>query len=173
MSTEQNIEKNAEPLVRFQQWTSAVLRVGDGRGFIVNRRGYLGRMPVVITAAHCLVDAFLANGTQGLPLCHPGRYTEDETYKALLGPLSAGPTVWASCLFVDPIADIAVLGQPEVLIEEAAAFDTLMNSAGALAVADAPVQRQRAGDRLRGTSVRDLHAGRRPCIRVVTRRPLA
>ena len=142
MATEQNIEKNAEPLVRFEQWTSAVLRVGDGRGFVVNRRGYFGREPVVITAAHCLVDAFLANGTQGLPLCHPARYTEDETYKELLGPLSADPTVWASCLFVDPIADIAVLGQPDnqALIEEAAAFDTLMNSAGALAVADAPLQ---------------------------------
>ena len=50
--------------------------------------------------------------------------------------------VWASCLFVDPIADIAVLGQPDnqALIEEAAAFDALMVSAGTLAVAVAPLQ---------------------------------
>jgi Trypsin-like peptidase domain len=137
------VEKNVEPLVRFEQWTGAVLRVGDGRGFVVNRRKYFGCEPIVITAAHCLADAFLANGTQGLPSCHPARYTEDETYKELLGPLGADPMVWASCLFVDPIADIAVLGQPDnqALIKEAAAFDALMDSAGrTLAIADAPPQ---------------------------------
>jgi hypothetical protein len=100
MATEQNVEKNVEPLVRLEQWTSAVLRVGDGRGFVVDRRGYFGREPIVITAAHCLVDAFLANGTQGLPSCYPARYTADETYKKLLGPLGVHPTVWAACLFV-------------------------------------------------------------------------
>jgi hypothetical protein len=49
---------------------------------------------------------------------------------------------WASCLFVDPIADIAVLGQPDnqALFDEAAAFDALMDSAGTLAIADAPLQ---------------------------------
>ena len=103
---------------------------------------WLRRTPIVVTAAHCLVDAFLANGTQGLPSCHPARYTEDGTYKALLGPLGAEPTVWATCLFVDPIAGIAVLGQPDnqVLIDEAAAFDALMDSVRALAIADAPAQ---------------------------------
>jgi hypothetical protein len=122
--------------------TSAVLRVGYGRGFVVDCQGPLGREPIVITAAHCIVDAVLANGTQGLPSCHPARYTEDGTYKALLGPLGAEPAVWAACLFVDPIADIAVLGQPDnqVLIDEAAAFDVLMGSTGRLAIADAPAQ---------------------------------
>jgi len=64
------------------------------------------------------------------------------TYKALLGPLGAKPVVWAACLFVDPIADIAVLGQPDnqVLIDEAAAFDALMDSTGRLAIADASAQ---------------------------------
>ena len=122
---------------------SAVLRVGDGRGFVVECRNHLGYDErIVVTAAHCLVDVFLANGTQGLPSCHPARYTEDGTYKALLGPLGAEPTVWATCLFVDPIAGIAVLGQPDnqVLIDEAAAFDALMDSVRALAIADAPAQ---------------------------------
>ena len=128
------------------QWApraeAAVLRVGDGRGFVVDCHGSFGREPIVITAAHCIADAFLANGTQGLPSCHPARYTEDGTYKALLGPLGAEPVVWAACLFVDPIADIAVLGQPDnqVLIDEAAAFDALMDSTGRLAIADAPAQ---------------------------------
>jgi hypothetical protein len=31
----------------------------------------------------------------------------------LLGPLKGKRTVWATCLFVDQIADIAVLGQPD------------------------------------------------------------
>ena len=122
---------------------SAVLRVGDGRGFVVECRNHLGYDErIVVTAAHCLVDVFLANGTQGLPSCHPARYTEDGTYKALLGPLGAEPTVWATCLFVDPIAGIAVLGQPDnqVLIDGAAAFDALMDSVRALAIADAPAQ---------------------------------
>jgi len=39
----------------------------------------------------------------------------DRTYKRLLGTLDAKElTVWAECLFVDPIADLAVLGVPDV-----------------------------------------------------------
>jgi len=41
------------------------------------------------------------------------RYVEETTYKRLLGPLGGKRTVWAECRFVDPIADIAVLGQPD------------------------------------------------------------
>ena len=126
------------------QWArraeAAVVRVGDGRGFVVDCHGSFGREPI---AAHCIADAFLANGTQGLPSCHPARYTEDGTYKALLGPLGAEPVVWAACLFVDPIADIAVLGQPDnqVLIDEAAAFDALMDSTGGWRL---PMRRRKA-----------------------------
>ena len=45
-------------------------------------------------------------------------------------------------MFVDPIADIAVLGQPDnqALIDEAAAFDALTNITGRLAIADASAQ---------------------------------
>jgi hypothetical protein len=141
------VAQNTLSASAIEQWArrahNAVLRVGDGRGFAVECRNHLGYCePIIITAAHCIVDAFLANGTRGLPSCHPARYTEDGTYRALLGSLGAEPTVWAACLFVDPIADIAVLGQPDnqALIDEAAAFDVLMDSAGRLAIADAPVQ---------------------------------
>jgi hypothetical protein len=37
-------------------------------------------------------------------------YLQERTYRALLGPLGAEPTVWAECLVADPIVDIAVLG---------------------------------------------------------------
>jgi Trypsin-like peptidase domain len=127
----------------FEQWTGAVLRVGDGRGFVVNRRGYLGlEERIVITAAHCLAYALLANGTKGLPPAHPARYLKEQTYGKLLGPLGADPTVWAMCLFVDPIADVAVLGQPDnqELSDEADAYDALVDSMATLPVADAPAQ---------------------------------
>jgi hypothetical protein len=114
----------------------AVIRVGDGRGFVAEHEF----MRIVITAAHCLADALLANGTRGLPPCHSGRYCDEETYRELLGPLGADPTVWATCLFIDPIADIAVLGQPDnqVLCEQAAAYDTLVDAVTPTPIADAP-----------------------------------
>jgi hypothetical protein len=87
--------------------TNAVIRVGDGRGFIVKdagraRFGWRNER-VVITAAHCLPS---------FPPCHAASYSEERTYEALLGPLRQKPTVWAECLIVDPIGDIAVLGKP-------------------------------------------------------------
>jgi hypothetical protein len=100
--------------------TSAVLRVGSGRGFVVASRGYLDREErIVITAAHCLPV---------LPPCHPGSYLKERTYQALLGPLEVEPTVWAECLFADPIADVAVLGMPDnqALSDQAEAYEELV-----------------------------------------------
>lgn len=31
----------------------------------------------------------------------------------ILGPLGAEPSVWVECLFADPVADIALLGEPD------------------------------------------------------------
>jgi hypothetical protein len=56
--------------------------------------------------------------------------------------LGAEPTVWAQCLFADPIADIAVLGQPDnqSLSDEADAYDQLVEGVATLPIADAPAQ---------------------------------
>jgi hypothetical protein len=100
---------------------SFVLRVGGGRGFVVNCRRPLGSIErLVVTAAHCL--------PRKLPPPHPGRYLEEATYHRLLGPIGGKCTVWAECRFVDPIADIAVLGQPDSqeLADEAEAYDALV-----------------------------------------------
>jgi hypothetical protein len=83
------------------RWTQeSVLAVPGGRGFLVEAPCGV----VVITAAHCLPH---------LPSAHPASYIEERTYAAFLGPLGAKPTVWAECRFVDPIADIAVLSEPD------------------------------------------------------------
>jgi hypothetical protein len=106
---------------------SAVLTVGEGRGFVIKTRGE----PVVVTGAHCLPK---------FPPCHGMSYTHDRTYPDLLGPLGKAPTVWAECFFVDPIADIAVLGTPDNqdLFKQAQAYETLVASLAPLRIADAP-----------------------------------
>jgi hypothetical protein len=106
---------------------SAVLKVGEGRGFAVKRRRY--EDCIVVTAAHCL--PYLP------PPPHPCAYLEEITYRRLLGPLGTEPTVWAELLFADPIADIAVLGVPDgqVLSEQADDYEALVASARPLAIA--------------------------------------
>src|SRR4051794_22251871 len=107
----------------------AVIRVGDGRGFVV--RGKLDRL--VITAAHCL---------PWFPPCASFSRLEERTYRELLGPLGGESEVCAECLFVDPIGDIAVLGSPDgqELFDEADAYRTLTESRTPLSITDAPAQ---------------------------------
>jgi hypothetical protein len=77
-----------------------VIRVGEGRGFVIDAR-CRGEL-VVVTCAHCLPD---------LP---PSMAMLDErTYAALLGSIDGANRIAAECLFVDPVANIAVLGHPD------------------------------------------------------------
>jgi hypothetical protein len=94
--------------------TDAVLRVAKGRGFIVDA----DQKRYVITAAHCLPK---------MPPAHAASFPEERTYKRLLGPLGRRPTVWTTCVFADPVADIAVLGGPDgqILTEECDAYVAL------------------------------------------------
>src|SRR5262245_11830384 len=78
-------------------FANSVVRVGNGRGFIT-KSPYRER--VVITAAHCLPEFMAA---------HPARHEHERTYRKLLGPLGAKPTIAVACAFVDPVADIAIL----------------------------------------------------------------
>src|SRR5215471_14633263 len=97
---------------------NAVLRVGDGRGFVVGCRHYLDFVErVVITAAHCLEIAKLANGTEGLPPCHPARYLEEQNYPSLLGP-----------------------PDNQELSDQADAYDQLVDDMETLVIADALAQ---------------------------------
>jgi hypothetical protein len=85
---------------------------------------------VVITAAHCLPF---------FPPCHAFSYLH-RTYEALPGPLRQEPTVWAECLFVDPVAYIAVLGEPDgqEFFEQWNAFEAFVMAITPLRITDAP-----------------------------------
>jgi hypothetical protein len=86
---------------------------------------------VVVTAAHCL---------QELPLAHAMPNYQERICWKLLGSLDGGKTeVWAECLFVDPIADIAVLGCPDMqkLGDEANAYRELTDNVPVLRIGNA------------------------------------
>ena len=108
--------------------TKAVVKVGGGRGFIIQS----GHNRLVVTAAHCLPH---------LPPCHGANNTDERTYPNLFGPLgSRKPKVWAKCVFADPVGDIAVLGSPDgqVLSGEAAAYEALTHETPTFRIGDAP-----------------------------------
>jgi hypothetical protein len=103
--------------------------VGDGRGFVVEEKPGLCLYPkrYVVTAAHCLPTDLLTLGFGG---------TWGSTLRDLLSKLGEEPSVWAECIFVDPIADIAVLCEPDnqELGEQAEAYEALTEAATSLAL---------------------------------------
>lgn len=121
-----------------------VVKVGDGRGFIIEHRISTARWPkpegmrlrpfverrLVVTAAHCLSK---------LPPAHAFSLEEERTYLNLLGRLDGERNVAAACLFADPIADIAVLGTPDgqVLPDEAEGYDAMVDDAPVLSIGHA------------------------------------
>jgi hypothetical protein len=107
-----------DALPRAEAALRSVVTVGAGRGFVVE----VAWDRYVITAAHCLPWFPPCAGSSGL---------EERTYKALVAPLGRDPSIWAECLFVDPIADIAVLGSPDDqgLFDKADAYRLLVENA--------------------------------------------
>lgn len=106
----------------------SVLAVREARGFV------LGTEPrVIVTAAHCLPRQ---------PPPHPNSELEERTWPLLGGLHEQGRSVWAECLFADPVADIAVLGAPDgqALYEEHDAYYDLINTLSGLQVSDTPEQ---------------------------------
>jgi hypothetical protein len=100
----------------------AVVEVREGgRGFIVATDDG----PRVITAAHCLLR---------LPVP-----ASDDLVVHKVGPLG----VLAECLFVDPVADVAVLGppDPQAAAEQWLDYTHWVQGASVLSIADAPEER--------------------------------
>jgi hypothetical protein len=114
--TRESKDHSKERKSKMAEIANAVVRVGDGRGFVVE--GATGQR-FIITAAHCLPF---------VPPSHGFSYTEERTYQNLLARLGQEPSVWCECLFLDPIADIAVLGTPDnqELFEQADAYEALV-----------------------------------------------
>jgi len=112
-----------------EEANGAVIRVGDGRGFVV--AGKCSRF--IITAAHCL--PFVPPCASFLPL-------DERTYVSLLGPLGKEPSISAECLFADPIGDIAVLGPPdgEDRIEEAEGYEKMVGAVVPFSVSEGPAR---------------------------------
>jgi hypothetical protein len=108
-------------MTRFPKAASAVITVGEGRGFVVEHQGPAGQERLVVTAAHCL------------PYFPPSMsisHIKDRTYANLLAPLGGEPSVWAACRFVNPIGDIAVLDAPDdqELSDEFKAYNRLVEA---------------------------------------------
>jgi len=105
----------------------SVITVDKGRGFIIEHRTMFDfgdgfkrlRRKLVVTASHCLPHA------PKMP-CYS---YQEATYANLLGPLGEEPSVWAECLFFDPVSDLAILGEPDnqELGEENEAFARLVD----------------------------------------------
>jgi hypothetical protein len=107
----------------------AIVKVGDGRGFIVE--GSTERF--VITAGHCLPT---------FPPCASITHVSERIYRSILGRLGETPTIWAQCLFVDPIADIALLGYPDnqEFPRHANAFESWVGDAVPFSVTELPTE---------------------------------
>jgi hypothetical protein len=103
----------------FEMLTAGVITAGSGRGFVVEGAGER----LVITGAHCLPS---------LPPAQSFFGPKARTYGPLLARLGDEPRASAVCRFVDPIADIAVLGSPDDPDE----YKALMETATALSIAD-------------------------------------
>lgn len=90
----------------------SIVTVGRARGFFVGSplRG------LVITAAHCLPHLPPPFGDLVAP--------QDRMYQNIGASLNQKRRVWAECLFVDPISDLAVLGEPDrqLLFEESTGY---------------------------------------------------
>jgi hypothetical protein len=103
----------------FEMLTAGVITAGSGRGFVVAGAGER----LVITAAHCLPF---------LPPAQSFFGPKERIYGPLLARLGDEPRAWALCRFVDPIADIAVLGSPDN--PHADKYKALIETATALSI---------------------------------------
>ncbi len=90
-------------------------RLGQGQGGSRGRRGRRSGLRRSRPPALPAPQAYRDGGAlpAWAPAAHGASYTEERTYRDLVGPLGRKRAVCAECLFVDPVADIALLGPPD------------------------------------------------------------
>jgi hypothetical protein len=164
-------------MARKKEIEKSVLRVGDNRGFVTEHN----QTRLIITAAHCLPTD--DDGYLKLPPAMPAMYLNERIYQNLLGPLGAEPMVWCECLFVNPVADVAILGSPDglELYDQAMAFEALVESMAPLSITDAramyyQLERRRGGViRIEGGNpsliIRSLYPSRGKALHLYYRSP--
>jgi hypothetical protein len=97
--------------VSLKDLARSVVRVGDGRGFIVAA----GDSRYVITAAHVLQKRDGdGNLVSALPPAHLMSDLEERTYLRFLGPREEeGRRITVQSVFADPVSDVAILAAPD------------------------------------------------------------
>lgn len=85
----------------YSEAARAIVKVCEGHGFFVQARD--GRR-YIITAARCLATLF--------PFASPAS-SSSRRCLVRVGPQNGEATISRKCLFLDPIGDVAVLGQPK------------------------------------------------------------
>jgi hypothetical protein len=111
---------------------ASVVKVGGGRGFIVPTHVKIPAMksppctingitrPGRLIPAHSVERRLILTAAHCLPKMPPPlpSFFQERTYKDLWGALdgtsdASKNTLWAECLFADPIGDVAILGPPD------------------------------------------------------------
>lgn len=120
-------EHSPERRIRAIKPKGTVITVGEGRGFVVEHRGE----HLVVTASHCL---------PWLPSGFGIAYSEEHVYRNMLGLLGSAPTAPCECLFINPIADVAVVGVPDTqtFSDEADPCRALLECATPFRITEAP-----------------------------------
>lgn len=150
--------------------TKSIVRVGHGRGFVVDNERLLPglktddpplriRERLVITAAHCLQRFRDETNDEGVleQVRYDGiqdRIAEDglmqdyaAIFRNLLGSLEDSELcIWGDCWFVDPVADIAILGAPDsqALSEQYDAYEEWIERADPIGIGRLRVEDKRA-----------------------------
>ena len=126
------MKKRVGPPFDAEAAKSAVVVVGPGggRGFVMEsafgRGKHMLSERLIVTAAHCLPS---------LPPAHPLSYLDEKIYLDVLSSLEAEtPHIPAECIYVDPVADIAILAEPDVqdFFERWEEYNALVQAAGTI-----------------------------------------
>jgi hypothetical protein len=108
-----------------------VIQVGKrgGRGFVIETAD----ARYLITAAHCAGARRPA---------HAASYLRERTYANFIGPLGGDRNIWGECVFIDPVAGLAVFGEPD---DQAFALEAMRHQALIEAVTPFPLGKLRVG----------------------------